>query len=551
MSTYVIGIDFGTLSGRALLVDVQNGREVASATHVYADGVIDRALPASSVLLPSDWALQNPKDYLSVLRTTIPEVLRLGHVTADEVKAIGIDFTACTLMPTLKNGTPLCFVPGWECRPHAWPKLWKHHASQAQADLINAVARKRNESWLPLYGGKISSEWAFPKMLQVLQEDPEVYAASERFIEAGDWVVWQLTGRETRSACFAGYKSIVTDTGFPSSAYFEALDPRFADVVDTRLSREFMQLGSPAGVLTELAATMTGLCPGTVVAVANVDAHVTVPAVKVTKPGSMVAIMGTSTCHMLIGDHLKPVEGMCGVVRGGIVPDAYGYEAGQSCVGDGLAWFVENAVPESCYTAAKDSGLDIHGYLEREAAKQRPGEHGLIALDWLNGNRSVLVDAALSGIVVGLTIATKPVDIYRALIEATAYGTRMIIEAFEKHGVAVNEYVAAGGLPEKNLMLREVYADVLGKPVRLSGSAQAPALGSAIHAAVAAGLYPDIQTAADRMGNIKQEVIYPDLRRRRVYDDLYSEYCALHDYFGRGANDAMKRLRSIRNASKC
>ncbi len=549
MKKYTIGIDFGTLSGRALLVDTSDGREIASAVHHYADGVIDRRLPGSGVELPPDWALQNPQDYLAVLRHAIPEVLRLGGAGPQDVKGIGIDFTACTFLPTLRDGTPLSMVPRWVNRPHAWTKLWKHHASQPQADRVNAVARERGEAWLPLYGGKISSEWSVPKMLQVLQEDPEVYAAAERFLEAGDWLVWQLTGHETRSACFAGYKCILTDSGFPSRDYFAALDPRFADVVDTRLCRDFMQLGDLAGTLSASAAALTGLPLGTPVAVANVDAHVTAPAVKVTGSRRMVAIMGTSTCHVLIGDRLEAVEGMCGVVRGGIVPGVYGYEAGQSCVGDGLGWFVDHAVPESCHQAARHAGLGIHGYLEREAARQAPGEHGLVALDWLNGNRSTLVDTDLTGMIVGMTLTTRAPDIYRALIEATAFGTRTIIEAFENRGIPVDEYVAAGGLPEKNALLRQIYADVLGKPVRLAGSAQAPALGSAIYAAVAAGIYPTIQEAAARMGSIKEEIILPDPARQAIYNRLYDEYRTLYDYFGRGANDAMKRLKTMRRGT--
>ncbi|MFT3960385.1 ribulokinase [Propionivibrio sp.] len=547
MKNYTIGIDFGTLSGRALLVDASDGREVATAVHDYADGVIDRHLPGGRTLLPPNWALQNPADYLEVLRVTIPELLRASGVDPSLIKGVGIDFTACTFMPARRDGTPLCMLPRWADQPHAWPKLWKHHASQPQADQVNAVARERGEPWLPLYGGKISSEWSVPKMLQVLQEAPEVYAAAERFMEAGDWVVWQLTGREVRSACFAGYKCILTDAGFPGADYFAALDPRFADVVDTRLTRDFRQLGELAGPLSERAAALTGLLPGTAVAVANVDAHVTVPAVKVTGSRRMVAIMGTSTCHMLIGDRLEAVEGMCGVVHGGIVPGVYGYEAGQSCVGDGLGWFVEHAVPESYHRAARAAGLGIHEHLERESAKQRPGEHGLVALDWLNGNRSTLVDTDLSGMLLGVTLATRAPDIYRALIEATAFGTRTIIEAFERKGVPVDEYVAAGGLPQKNALLRQIYADVLGKPVRLAGSAQAPALGSAIYAAVAAGLYPDIHAAAERMGHIRPEAILPIPANQAIYDRLYDDYRRLYDYFGRGENDAMKRLKAMRS----
>src|SRR5690606_5288902 len=310
----------------------------------------------------------------------------------------------CTMLPTKADGTPLSNLPEWRANPHAWVKLWKHHASQPQADKINEVARQRGESWLQLYGGKISSEWFFSKALQILEEAPEVYEAADRLIEAADWIVWQLTGVETRNACTAGYKAIVQDGVFPSRDYFAALDPRFADVVDTKMSREFLPLGAKAGGLSQQAAEWTGLKPGTPVAVANVDAHVTIPAVGAVEPGIMVMIMGTSTCHMLLGEEIQPVEGMCGVVRDGILPGYYGYEAGQRGVGDIFAWFVDNAVPPEYHEAAKQAGLDLHQYLEREAARQKPGEHGLLALDWLNGNRSTLVDADLSAMLLGMTL---------------------------------------------------------------------------------------------------------------------------------------------------
>jgi L-ribulokinase len=543
-------VDFGTESGRALLVDTRDGREVASAVHPYGDGVIDQHLPGSDKPLPPDWALQNPFDYIDVLKHTIPAVLNEGGVSADEVKGVAIDFTACTMLPTKAAGTPLCGLDEWRHHPHAWIKLWKHHAAQPEADQINETARQRGEQWLQRYGGKISSEWFFSKALQILHEAPEVYRAADRLIEAADWVIWQLTGVEVRNACTAGYKAMAQDEGYPSRDYFAALHPDFADVVDSKMQRTFGQLGQKAGGLTAQAAAWTGLREGTAVAVANVDAHVTYPAVKATRPGTMVIIMGTSSCHMLIGDKLQTVEGMCGVVRDGIIPGYYGYEAGQSGVGDIFAWFVNHAVPPEYHAAAKRTGMDLHAYLEHEAAKQKPGEHGLMALDWWNGNRSTLVDADLTGLLIGGTLGTRAPDIYRALIEATAFGTRVIIEAFEGRGVPVTEIIAAGGLPEKNALLKQIYADVTGRPFKLAGSPQAPALGSAMHAAVAAGVYPTIEAAAETMGKLKDEVVQPIAANRPVYDQLYADYKTLYDTFGRGANDVMKRLKSLRRAAR-
>lgn len=543
---YVIGVDFGTLSGRALLVDAETGREVATSVFDYPHAVMDEAMPDGTPL-PHEWALQHPQDYLDVFANTIPAVLRQSGISPEQVAGIAVDFTASSPMPTLRDGTPLCFVDGYQNEPHAYVKLWKHHAAQPQADRINAVARERGESWLKRYGGKYSSEWFFSKLLQILEEKPEVYAAIEVFVEAADWVIWQLTGQLTRNTCTAGYKMLMQDGQYPSREYFRAVNPAFANVIEEKVTGDLAPLGGKAGTLTEAMAAKIGLKAGTPVAVANVDAHVTAPAVKATEPGVMVMIMGTSTCHIMSGDTLRDVEGMCGVVDGGIIDGLYGYEAGQSGVGDIFAWFVDNAVPREYFDAADAAGMGIHEYLTAEAAKQRPGQHGLIALDWWNGNRSTLVDTELSGLLIGATLATRAPDIYRALIESTAFGTREIIEAFEAQGVSVKALVAAGGLPEKNALLTQIYADVTGRPLTLSGSAQAPALGSAIHAAVAAGLYPDIRAAAEVMGSVKPDIVTPIPENQAIYDSLYAEYKTLYDYFGRGANDVMKRLKKLRN----
>lgn len=547
---YTIGIDFGTLSGRALLVDARSGAEIATAVFDYPHGVIDKTLPANGRPLPPEWALQHPQDYLDVFAHTVPAVIKAGGIDPAEIVGIGIDFTASSPLPTKADGTPLCFLPEFRDEPHAYVKLWKHHASQPQADRINALARERGEPWLKRYGGKYSSEWFFSKLLQIAEEAPQVYQAIDIFIESADWVVWQLTGVLTRNTCTAGYKMLVQDGDYPSSEFFAALHPLMADVIGTKVGREFAPLGAKAGELRPEMAALMGLRPGIAVAVANVDAHVTPPAVRATEPGIMVMIMGTSTCHVMNGDELRDVEGMCGVVDGGIVPGYYGYEAGQSGVGDIFAWFVDHAVPPEYHEAARAAGLNLHAYLEREAARQKPGEHGLLALDWWNGNRSTLVDTELSGLLIGMTLATRAPDIYRALIEATAFGTREIIEAFESSGLPVKSLIAAGGLPEKNALLCQIYADVTGRPLRLAGSAQSPALGSAIHAAVAAGIYPDIHAASAAMGRLKEGEVTPIPEHRDVYDRLYQDYKLLYDTFGRGANDVMKRLRHIRDAAR-
>ena len=550
-SKYAIGVDFGTESGRAVLVEVGTGREIATAVHHYANGVIDEKLPGSNVRLEPDWALQDPNDYLEVYKKAIPAVLQASGVDPMDVIGVGIDFTACTMLPTQADGIPLCMLPQFRNNPHAWVKLWKHHAAQPEANRINAVARETDQPWLDRYGSKISSEWFFSKTLQILDEAPEIYAAADRLIEAADWVVWQLTGEEKRNSCTAGYKAIWSKReGFPPDSYFAALDPRLEPVIDEKMSREIYPIGDRAGGLTEQAAAWTGLKPGTAVAIANVDAHVAVPAATVTEPGRMVMIMGTSICHMVLGTEEHLVPGICGYVEDGIIPGYFGYEAGQSCVGDHFAWFVENCVPGEYQREAGQRGMDIHSLLEEKATRLKPGESGLLALDWWNGNRSVLVDVDLTGLLLGVTLATKAEEIYRALIEATAYGTRVIVEAFEQNSVPVKELVACGGLPEKNKLLMQIYSDVTGREIKVTASTQTPALGSAMFGAVAAGAqaggYDTIYEAAQHMAHLKDEVYRPIAENAQVYDRIYREYLRLHDYFGRGENNVMKTLKQIR-----
>ncbi|WP_028279389.1 ribulokinase [Arthrobacter sp. H5] len=544
----VIGVDFGTLSGRAVVVRVSDGKELGSAVLDYPHAVMDAVLAATGEKLPPEWALQVPSDYVDVLRHAVPEAMRSAGIDPADVIGIGTDFTACTMIPTTADGTPLNELPGLETRPHAYVKLWKHHAAQGQADRINQTAAERSESWLPRYGGLISSEWEFAKGLQLLEEDPELYALMDHWVEAADWIIWQLTGKYTRNACTAGYKGILQDGEYPSRDFLASLNPDFAGFAEEKVAHTIGALGSSAGTLSAGAAEWTGLPAGIAVAVGNVDAHVAAPAAKATEPGQMVAIMGTSTCHVMNSGVLAEVPGMCGVVDGGIVDGLYGYEAGQSGVGDIFAWFVENQVPQTDKDAAVAAGISVHQYLTEQAQDQPVGGHGLVALDWHSGNRSVLVDHQLSGLVVGLTLSTKAHEVYRALLEATAFGTRKIVETFNASGVPVTEFVAVGGLL-KNRFLMQTYCDVLRMPISTTGSEQGPALGSAIHAAVAAGAYPGVRTAGEAMGSLNRAAYTPDPGRADAYDRLYAEYETLHDYFGRGENQVMRRLKEIRRAA--
>lgn len=551
---YVIGIDYGTESGRAVLVDLE-GNEIADHVTPYPHGVIDEVLPESNVQLEPDWALQHPGDYIEVLATAVPAVLQKSGVNPADVIGVGIDFTACTMLPVDASGEPLCLKPEFKHRPHSWVKLWKHHAAQDEANLLNEMAAKRGEAFLPRYGGKISSEWMIAKIWQILNEAPDIYDQTDLFLEATDWVIFKMTGQLVRNSCTAGYKSIWhKQDGYPSKEFFRALDPRLEHLTETKLRGSIVPLGTRAGVLTKEMAAMMGLLPGTAVAVGNVDAHAAVPGVGVVEPGKMVMAMGTSICHMLLGTEEKYVEGMCGVVEDGIIPGYFGYEAGQSAVGDIFAWYVEQSVPAYVKEAAEKEGVSVHEWLEKRAAAYRPGETGLLALDWWNGNRSVLVDTDLTGLIIGYTLLTKPEEIYRALLEATAFGTRKIIDAFVESGINVDELYACGGLPQKNKLLMQIYADVTNREIKIAASKQTPAVGAAMFAAVAAGKenggYESIIEAARNMGKVREETFKPIPENVAIYEQLYQEYTKLHDHFGRGENDVMKRLKHWKETAR-
>lgn len=548
---YAIGVDYGTQSGRAVLVDLSNGAELADHVTPYRHHVIDEELPGLGVKLEPDWALQHPADYIEVLENSVPAVMKATGIDPADVIGLGIDFTACTMLPIDSEGVPLCFHEEYKRNPHSWLKLWKHHAAQDEANLINEIAAQRGEKFLPRYGGKISSEWMMAKAWQILNEAPEMYEAADRFVEATDWVVGQMTGNIVRNSCTAGYKSIWhKQEGYPSKAFFAALDPRLENLTDTKLRGEVLPLGTKAGELTEAFAARIGLLAGTAIAVGNVDAHAAVPGVGVVEPGKLVMAMGTSICHMLLGTEEKEVEGMCGVVEDGIIPGYYGYEAGQSAVGDIFEWYVEHAVPAYVAEAAQAEGVSVHEWLTDRASKLKVGESGLLALDWWNGNRSVLVDTDLTGLLVGFTLLTKPEEIYRTLLEATAFGTRKIVDAFHNNGVPVEELYACGGLPQKNRLLMQIYADVTNREIKIAASKQTPALGAAMFGAVAAGAakggYDSIVDAARSMARVREESFKPIPENVERYERLYQEYTLLHDYFGRGANDVMKRLKAIK-----
>ena len=548
-----IGVDYGTASGRVVLLDLRAGEERAAHVVPYRHGVIDAELPGGGRALPPDWALQHPADYLEVLTAGIPEVLRAAGARAEDVIGLGIDFTSCTVLPVRNDGTPLCLLPEWRARPHAWPKLWKHHAAQRFADRINEVAAARGEAFLTRYGGRVSSEWYFPKLLEIFVEDRAVYDGCDWFVEATDWVVWQLTGRQCRNSCTAGYKAMWSEAdGLPAVDFFRAVHAEFEHPSE-KLGTEFYPLGTRAGTVSSEWAGRLGLSPDTAVAVGNVDAHVSVPGTGVGEPGRLVMVVGTSICHLAVTEREVRLPGITGVVRDGVLPGYYGYEAGQAAVGDMLAWYVERAVPADCEAAAKRRGVSVHEYLEEQAAGLSPGQTGLIALDWWNGNRSIWGDANLSGLLMGQTLATTAADIYRALLEAIAFGTRRIVDNFAEHDVPLQELAACGGLAHRSPLLMQLYADVCGLPVTVRASTEIPARGAAMFGAVAAGParggFASIQEASARLAPPVLRVYEPRADAHRVYGEVYGVYREVCDHFGSRRAEWMHALKRIRTGA--
>jgi len=541
---YSIGFDFGTESVRVLVVSTADGRIAAQSVSNYPHGVIDSTLPTTGAKLPPDYALQHPQDWLDCAAKACKSAVKSAGIDPQDILGIGVDFTSCTMLPADAHGTPLCLLEQWSKEPQAWPKLWKHHGAKTQTDRINQIAQERKEAWLARYGGTIGLEWFFPKVLEALERSPEVYDATRNWIEAGDWFVWQLISGPfphcnesdiARSTCQAGYKAMWNNkTGFPSPEYFAAVHPKLGDVVTTRMSGSLCAPGKRAGRLTSRAAELLGLEEGIPVSAAIIDAHSGVPGAGVAGDKTMVLVIGTSACQMLNSKVEKVVPGIAGVVEDGILPGYFGYEMGQASVGDAFAWLAQN--------------LKLgHDELNREAASLPPGSGGVLALDWLNGCRTPLMDGRVSGSFVGLTLNTKPAQLYRALMEATAFGLRWIVQLLRDAGVPVERFVASGGLPAKSPLLMQIYADVLGEEIRLAESDNSVALGAAILGSLASitDSKADTRSAVTAMARQRSEPVYrPRSEAKGAYDRLYSLYRTTGECDGPLAR-TMRELRSF------
>lgn len=538
MSKYALGLDFGTESVRALAVDCATGDEVTEAVQVYEHGVITQNLPGTKESLPHDFALQNPQDYIESCTIAISNVLQ--RIQAREIIGIGVDFTACTILPIKKDGTPMMKIGKFRNNPHAWVKLWKHHAAQPEADKINQIAHERKEPFLKYYSGIISSEWMLPKSYEIFNKAPEVYKDTDIIIDAGDWLVYQMTGKLCRNACVAGYKGLWNaESGFPSKEFYQALDPKLKDL-DEKWLKNIVYPGQRVGGISESFAARTGLQEGTSVSAATIDAHSGVPGMGVSGEGPISIIMGTSSCHMALSKKLHFFKGYAGVVKDGIIPGFYGYESGQSAVGDIFAWFAKDFLEPEGEPFQK---------ISETASLLKPGESGLIALDWMNGNRSILMNAHLTGSIIGLMLDTKPAEVYRALIEGTAFGTRIILNTHKEAGIPVKELVICGGLVKDPLII-QIYADITGLPFKVAASKQAVALGAAMLGAVAAGPenggFDSFEKAISSMTKPPIKTYLPDKNAKAIYDKLFAVYKQCHDLFGREFPDIMKNLKQLK-----
>lgn len=537
---YVIGLDYGTLSARAVLVAADSGKVMAESVCSYQHGILSEELPA-------DFALQEIDDYVEAMFCTIKQVVKESGCRAEDVIGIGIDATSSTFLPLLENGIPLCKKEEYKRNPHAQLKLWKHHGAQEEADRITALAKDRQEKFLMRCGGKVNAEWMLPKLLEIAGKAPDIYEATYNFMEVGDYLVYLLTGEVTRCMCHAGYKLLWNEEdGYPSEDFLRMLHPLLSDLRKKLRGRE-IQVGECAGRLTKEAADRLGLQEGTAVAASLIDAHVAVPSAGIDGPDKALMILGTSCCMLLCSERLSYIKGISGCVKNAVLPGLYAYEAGQSAVGDLFDWFVSNCVPGRYEKEAAERGISIHSLLCEKAGRLAPGESGLVALDWWNGNRSCLADARLSGLIVGLTLRTRPEEIYRALLEATAFGMRAIFEEFEQGGIMAKELYACGGIVGKNPFMMQIYADVLGKTIFTSSADQGSAFGASVYAAAAAGVsaggYASIGEAVRAMGKAGEIKYEPIPQNTEAYHRLYKQYKILHDYFGTGGNEVMHRLR--------
>ena len=538
---FVIGVDFGTLSARSVIINVRNGALISSFESNYDHGIIHSILPHGKILLPPDWCLQDPNDYIKALETVVCHVVKESHIPKEKIIGLSIDFTSCTILPVNKKGVPLCNIEQFKSRPHAYAKLWKHHAAQPYADEINQKLKTFPNSVNAFYGDQISAELLLPKVLQIIREDPELFTNIDNICEAGDWICRILTGNLKKSISMAGYKGMYfNELGFPDEDFFERIEVRLKNCMSSILRGKISRLSEPFGTLNEEWANRLGLCSGMPIGCPVIDSHAGIAGSGIFREGQMMIAIGTSSVQACLSLQPCASKGIVGTIRDTVVPGYYLWESGLPAVGDALTSFAR-------LTCGQPSSFLE---LTDEAQKLSVGESGLISLDWWNGNKTPFINSSLSGLIVGLRLDTTRGEIFRSLIEATAFGTRNILEHIEDNGSTIDEIIACGGITNKNPFIMQVYSDTLGKKIQVVQNEQTMAVGAAIYAAVAAGSklggYDSIEEAITMMARGGTTNYYPEPSRHKKYSELYKIYCRLSQHFGNEYAEIMAELSQFR-----
>ncbi|MBX5319428.1 ribulokinase [Staphylococcus caprae] len=528
--SYSIGIDYGTASGRVILVDTSNGEMISSYEETYEHGTIAETLNGEAI--PRNYFLQNADDYLHVLENGVKHVLEESKVNKNDVLGIGVDFTSCTIVFLDENFEPLHRQDSLKNNPHAYVKLWKHHGAQDEATQMIEASEKTSNQWLDYYGSSVNSEWMIPKILEMKHEAPELLERTSNIMEAGDYITSLLTNKNIRSNCDIGFKGFWDEVNGFNYDFFETVDTTLPAIVKEKCEAPVVHIGESAGNLAVYYQQLWNLPEKVQISLYMIDAHSGVLGVGAIEQGEFTAVIGTSTCHLMLDPKQKPIPAITGSVKDAIIPGLYAYEAGQAAVGD-LFSYSERLAPKHIVDQALEKEVSVLEYLEELASDVDVEDQHVIVLDWHNGNRSILSDSHLSGSVFGLTLQTPFEMIHRAYLESTAYGTKMIMKQFEDNEIPVHTVYASGGIPKKSQLLVDIYANVLNKKVVVLESSNATALGAAMLGANVGGAYPSLKETVEHM---KQPIYYikePEPDKVKAYDKLFDKYRKLHDILGR------------------
>lgn len=536
MGRILLGLDFSAAELKVVALDIKSGRSIGISSCPYKHGVIENHLP-SGEKLPKFFSLQSPEDWLDAMTIAVRKLITETRIPKEEIASIGVSFTSCTTLPVFEDGSPLCLDAQYAGNPHAWPKLWKHYASRGQAKRLTKIAEDRGEPFLENYGGKISSEWLWPKLLETLEEAPELASNMSFYLEGGDWIVWQLTGRQTRNQCAAGYKACyVEGLGYPPGDYLASINLDLADIAERARAIPVLSPGRFVGGLTKEVAGILGLLPGTPVGAAVVDAQGSVAGAGVFLPNILVMTLSTSTSHLVMSKEEKLFQGFSGTVKNGILDGFWGYESVQPATGDIIEWYMQTLAPMPVYERSGDDDVDPWIVLDRYISEVPAGSNGLLSLDWWDGNKSILLNTALTGLIAGFTMRTTPDEIFKCIVEGSAFGAKRIIENYKANGVEIKRIVATGDLPFKSPSIAQVYADIINQEIRMPDSKQSVARGAAIIGGLAVGVhnlgYSSREEYFSAMIPPDYDNYKPNSEHAATYKKLYESYLELHDYFG-------------------